>query len=111
MATAAIVKPLDVLEDGRAQHLARGPGLAVQKLGLQASKKAFGHGIVQGISHTAHGTQHPRILQRIAEGQGGVLRTVVRVMDEAIIRPAVPDGHGQRVDHQLRLGTLSHVTD
>ena len=59
MASLSVVEDLDILEEGGLQLPARLPGAAIEQLGLQGGEEALRHGVVVGISATAHGALEP----------------------------------------------------
>ena len=73
MASARVVPALDVSEHGKP---CLGLGLeaaAIDQFAFEAGEEALGHGIVVGITDTAHRGTHAHGLAAAAELDGGVL--------------------------------------
>ena len=100
MAPTRVVPTLDVREYGESS---RGLGLEaapVEQFALKAGEEAFRHRIVVGVADAAHRWPHAEVAAALAEGDAGVLRTLVAVMNDAVRFP-LRDGHVQRGQYQV----------
>src|SRR6267378_2034676 len=103
-----VVPAFDVLEDRHAGLRLRLETPAREQLALQRREEALAHGVVVGIAHRSHRGPHLRFLAAKAEGDRGVLRTVVGVMHDAFRAP-LPERHVERGEHELGSQVLSHA--
>src|SRR6185437_8568191 len=78
----AVIPNLDVLEDRQTRDRSRHPDLAVEQFDLERREEALGHGVVEAVSDRAHRPHEASPLELLAESQGRVLATVIRVMDQ-----------------------------
>ncbi len=84
MPAVGVVPALDEVED---HHPRFGLGFetpTVDQLAFQRREETLCHGVVVGISHRAHGWFHVHLATPKAEGNRGVLGTLVRMVDDAI---------------------------
>lgn len=101
MPSVWIVPPLDEIE-----HLHPGLGsiaeaLPLEELAFQCGKERFAHGVIVGVSYRSHRRPDSRLLAADAEGNGGILRALIRVVDDGC-RPPLPERHVERLEHELR---------
>ena len=100
VAAAWIVEALDELEDGHARFGLRLEPAAIEKLALERGEEALRHRVVVGVADRAHRGPHAGLAAALAERDGGILRALIRVMDD-ILRPARCERHVQRIEHDL----------
>ena len=87
-----IVPAFDELQYSQASFGLGLEGMAVEQLTFERGEKALAERIVKAISDGAHGGAHAGVPTTLAEGQGGVLTTLVGVMDDTF-RMALLDRH------------------
>ena len=56
--------------------------LAIDQFAFQASKEALRHGIIKGITDCSHGRAYTHLAAAVAEGQAGVLTSLVAMMND-----------------------------
>jgi hypothetical protein len=103
----AVVEALDELEHGHAGFGLRLEPSSIEKLALERGEEALRHRVVVGIAHRAHRGPHPGLTATLAEGDGGILRALVRVMDD-ILRSARCQRHVQGIEHKLGVQGRCH---
>src|SRR5260221_7695857 len=107
VAAMRVVPALDEVED-RHPRLDLGLELApVEQLAFQGGEKALAHGVVETVADRTHRGSHPGLLAAHAEGDRGVLSTLVGMMDH-LDRPALPERHVQSLDTQFRAQMSCH---
>ena len=82
MATPRVVPALDV---SKQRELGFGLGFeaaSIDQLALEAREEALRHRVVVGVAHTAHRGLHAHRTTSLTEGDTGVLRTLVAVMND-----------------------------
>ncbi len=100
MAAMRIVPTFDELED---RHPRLSPSLeavAVDELAFKRCEEALGHGVVIAIPHRTHRGAHTHLPAALAEGERGVLATLIGVMDERL-GAALAQRHIERLEHEL----------
>ncbi len=80
---------------------------AVEQLAFLGSKKGLAKGIVVGIADRAHGRPHRRLAAPRSEGDRGVLRSLIGMMDDGR-RPTLAEGHVEGVEHQAGAQMVGH---
>ena len=93
-----IVPALDEAEDGSARLGVRGEPIAIQELALEGRKETFGHRIVEAVPDRSARRTDAQRGTTLAEGERGVLRAVIGVMNHIRWTPLL-DRHVQRVEH------------
>ena len=107
MAPFRIVPALDELEDGHA-GLRLGLELPpIEQLALQGGEEALAHRIVVGIANRPHRRPDAGFLAAQAEGDRGVLRSLVRVMDH-VDRTPLRQRHVEGIEHELGFQIVAH---
>ena len=101
MAALSVVEALDVVEDGRSQFRFVGPGTAIDQVALQGLEERFADGVVVGASAAAHRLLDPGLAAAAAEGERDILRALVGVMNETMLRPSALECLLERVDDEL----------
>jgi hypothetical protein len=104
----SIKERLDVLEDSGGKLGSHLPVLPVEQFNVQGSEEALSYSIIQGITNVAHRPQDAYLLESLPERQGGVLATVVRVMNQAQGGLAVPYSHFECFRDQFGVEILSY---
>src|SRR4029453_16107573 len=100
MPPVRIVPALDVAEAGHARlRLAVEPAPG-QQLRLQGREEALAHRVVISIAYRPHRGPHARFPATAAEGERGILASLVRVVDP-ILRPSLPSRRFERTQPQL----------
>ena len=79
-----VVPTLDVGEEGQARLGLGLPAAPVDELAFEAGEEALGHGVVVGVADRSHGRTNAHLLAPLAEGDAGVLATLVAVVDDAL---------------------------
>ena len=97
-----IVKAFEVVEHVGAGRIPSGVVLPVRAFRLERGEEAFHHGVVPDVPGAAHAARDAELTQQALEGFTGVLATAIGVMQQRLDGAAPPDGHNQRVGHQLR---------
>src|SRR5579883_3615663 len=105
MASLAVVEDLNVLEQGSPGHEARQERLAGQEFALQGRKEALSHRVVITVADRSHRAADAHRLTAFAKEQRGILAAMIRMVNDAFARLAIPDRHLQRAHHQLRTVT------
>ena len=107
MTTLRVVPAFDEIEHG---DLGLGLGLEatpIEQLALESGKEALGHRVVEAIAHRAHRGTHAHFLATQAEGNRGVLRALVGMMND-IAGTALPIGHLERLQDQFAPKMVLH---
>ena len=91
MAPIGVVPAFDELEYGHAVLRLGGKRAPIEQLAFQRGEEALAHRVVVGIPDRAHGRPHIGLLAAQSQGDRGVLRALVAMVDD-IGRPAL----GQR---------------
>jgi hypothetical protein len=95
-----IVPAFDELKNDRTGFSRGVKGCAVQQLALQRGEEAFTQGIVKTIANRAHRGADASFPAAAAKGQGGVLATVIGVMDD-LLGMTLLNSHVQGLQDQL----------
>ena len=103
MKSLSVIKHGDVFQYVLLGVIASLVVLPLHLLLLQAAKEAFNHGVIPTVTLAAHTALEPVGLEQSPECFAGILRTPIRMMDQTGSRSASPDGHLQRITHQLGL--------
>ena len=102
-----IVEAFDEGEHGHAR-LGLGPeAAAVQEFAFERGEKALRHSIVVGVANRSHGGTNARLAAAVAEGDGCVLRALIRMVDHAF-RLADGERHVQRRKHDIGVQRQRH---
>ena len=95
METMWVVPAFDVAED-LLLCLGRGGEVhAIDELALQRGEEALTHGVVAAVADASHRRTHTFILAALAEGNRGVLRALIGVVDD-LLGPPLRNRHVQR---------------
>src|SRR2546428_721922 len=108
MPAAWVVPGLEVIKDGDPRLLPGFEVRAVEKLALETGEEALGHRVVIGRADLAHRGGDPRLAAAVAEGEAGVLRSVIGVVDESGLGTATSDRHLERCGDDLGLQGSAH---
>ena len=95
-----IVKAFDEAEAGHACLDLRDEPAPFQQFAFEGGKEALAQGVVIGIADGSHGRPDAGLPAALAEGQGRILRPLVRVVNDAA-RPTLADGHVERIKDEL----------
>jgi hypothetical protein len=98
--TVEVVPALEELEHRPAGLLLVFEASAIEQLALQGGKEALAQSVVEAVAHRAHRGANPRLTATLAEGQGGVLCTLIGVVDHPF-GPTLLQGHVQSLQNQL----------
>ena len=104
---ARVVEALDEVEDGHLRLGLRLEAFAVEKLALERREEALAERVVVRVADRAHRGSDTGLPAAQPERDRRVLRALVRVMDHSL-GPALPDGHVQRVEDELRAQVRRH---
>lgn len=83
-------------------------GAPVDQLALHGGEEALGDRIIETGAGAAGREAHASLLTPPAEGERGILTTLVAVMNYPGVGAALSDRHRQRVDDQLGTHVLGH---
>src|SRR5680860_582337 len=108
MATTTIVEDFDEVEHSKARLTVGGEEAAIDELAFQGSKEAFARSVVVTVSHGAHGGCDAGFSEATPEGERGVLRPLVRVMDQTGLRTPTLDRRLEGVADQLGRKIVPH---
>src|SRR5215207_4905211 len=95
-----IVPAFDELKNGRACFGWVVETGAVEQLAFEGGEEGFAQSIVEAIADRSHRRADPGFPAAAAKGKGGVLATLIGMMDD-ILRTALLDGHLQGSQDQL----------
>src|SRR5678815_3663594 len=101
-----VVPSLDLSEQS---HARLGLGLeapAVDQFAFQARKEALRHRVVVGVADTAHRGTNAHLRAALPEGDAGVLRALIAVMND-LARPALSERHIQSCQNEIRAHLLA----
>ena len=100
MPPAWIVPAFDELEDGLSCLGWISEALPVDQLTFQGGEEALAHGVVISVAGRPHGGTHAHRLASLAEGDGGVVRPLVGMVDDTLGAP-LRQSHVQGLQDQL----------
>src|SRR5947209_19641217 len=92
MSTPWVVPAFDEVEDGEPRVGLRAEAFAIEQLALEGREEALAHGVVVGVTHTAHRGPDTGLTTATAEGERGVLTSLVGVMNH-VGRPPLRERH------------------
>ena len=107
MTPAWIVPALDEAEDCHPSFALRLELSPVEEFTFELGEEALAHRIVVGIPHRSHGWSDTGFLASQAKGNGGVLRSLIGVMDHVEGTP-LRERHIEGIEHKLGLQTVAH---
>ena len=107
VATMWVVPALDELEYGHARLGLGTEAAAIDELTFEGGEKALAQGVVEAVSDRTHGGTNPHLPAALAEGDGGVLTALIGMVDH-VLRTSLPQGHVQRVEHELGTQVVGH---
>ena len=85
----------------------RAEAAASEQLAFGGGEEALAHGVVVAIPDRSGGRAHAGIAAALAEGDRGVLRSLVGMVDHAV-GPALPEGHVEGIEHEPRAQVVGH---
>ncbi len=107
MPPSGIVPSLDELEDGDA-CLGKGPeAAAVNQFAFQCREEALAERIVVAITDRSSRRADASAATAVAEGDRGILRSLIGVMDDAI-GSALPERHVEGIEHEAGAQVVGH---
>ena len=80
---------------------------AVEQFAFEGREETLGHGVVESIPDRAHRRHHAPSSAALPEGEGGILATLVGVVDDRIWT-ALLHGHLQGVEHEFGAQVRGH---
>ena len=80
---------------------------AVEQLAFEGGEEALAHGVVVAIPDRSGGRAHAGVAAALAEGDRGVLRSLVGMVDHAV-GPALPEGHVEGIEHEPCAQVVGH---
>src|SRR5262245_27512352 len=101
MATPKVVPAFHEAEDDKASFDLRAEAVPIEELALERREEALAQSVVVRVTDAAHRWSNARLRTALAEGDRRVLAALVGVTNH-VRRPALPHGHVQRGEHQLR---------
>ena len=96
---ARVVPALDEGEDRHARLSVGMEAATVDQLALEGREEGSAEGVVVGVADRAHGRPHPGLATARPEGDRGVLRALVGMVDDRV-RPALPERHVEGVQDE-----------
>ncbi len=108
MTASRVVEAFDEVEHGQLGHGTIGELRAVEQLAFERGEEALAHGVVVAVADRSHGRPDSGFAAAPTKLGRGVLAALVRVVDDASSRPALFDGHGQRLENELRGHARAH---
>jgi len=105
--SARVVPAFDPVKDRRPGFGLGVEPSAVEQLTFEGGEEALGHRIVVAVAHRPHRGADADLLAAAPEADRGILAALVGVMDHRG-RPALPNGHVERVEHELGLQMGGH---
>ena len=90
VASSGVVEALDEVEDGESGLGASLEACAVDQLALECGKEALAQSVVEAVPDRAHGELHTGFLAPDAEGDRGVLGSLIRMEDDPKLVRAGP---------------------
>lgn len=100
MPAVRVVPALDEVEDRHTGFALVAEPMAVEQLALQGREEALTHRVVVAVADRAHRRTDTDLPAQEPKSDRGVLRPLIAVMDDRV-RAALPEGHVQRVEHEL----------
>jgi hypothetical protein len=100
MASMRIVPSLNEVKDGHAGLSWIAETMSFYQLALESCEEALTERVVIAVADGAHGRAYACSPASQAEGNRGILRTLVRVMDY-IERTTLANGHTESIKHEL----------
>ena len=107
MASARIVEPVDVFEDGDFGITTRSPGSLPQQLSLDRLEERLDCRVIIAIAFAAHRHLEAMLAQDFLIVVGAILTAAICVVDAAFWRSAQSYGHVQRPDRQVALHPIA----
>jgi hypothetical protein len=103
-----VVEHLDVIEDVGSGSIAGRVDLATDSLSLEKLEEALGDGVVVTVAAPTHAAHEVVIAQEVLPGVSSELAALVRVDGDNALGLSAPQGHQQRVEHQLSVNAVPH---
>ena len=88
MQSGAVVKGLDVIEDGGAGLVAGGEAMMIDQFVFESAPKGFDKGVVVAVAFAAHGREQTVLGEHLAVGGAGELSSPIGVDNERLTRAA-----------------------
>ena len=107
MASVGVVEALDVLEQGKSGFGLCGKRPAICQFAFQAGEEALAQGVVVAVADRPHVGSDTSLFAPLAEGYGGVLRSLVAVVDNPF-GSALAKDHVQGVFDQFVSQMVGH---
>jgi len=108
MSPASIIPTFDPFKDRQLRFGLRAKGAPIEQLTFQSGEKRLGHGVIVGIADRTDGWHDAHFSAALAEGEARVLRAVIGMMDDTLLRPALCERHVDRREHQLGFQMILH---
>ena len=80
---------------------------ALEQLAFEGREEALAHRIVVAIPDRSGGGAHAGVPASLAEGERGVLRSLVAMVDHAV-GPTLPERHVEGIEHELCAQVVGH---
>ena len=87
--SGAVVKGLDVIEDGGASCSKGGEAMMIDQFVFESAPKGFDKGVVVAVAFAAHGREQTVLGEHLSVGGAGELSTAIGVDDERLTRAAL----------------------
>ena len=88
MQSGAVVKGLDVIEDGGASCSKGGKAMMIDQFVFESAPKGFDKGVVVAVGFAAHGREQMVLGEHLSVGGAGELSSPIGVDDERLTRAA-----------------------
>jgi len=105
---SGVVETFDEVEHRQLGHGTIGEPGAVEQLAFERGEEALAHGVVVAIADRSHRRPDACLAAASSELGRGVLASLVGVVNDAMRRPALLDGHGHGIEDQLRGHARAH---
>lgn len=79
-----------------------------QELRFQGSEERLDQRVIVGVAHLSHRGHDPCVAAPPSEGEARVLAAPIGVVHQPWTRPAIPQCHVQRVQHQIDAQVIGH---
>ncbi len=106
--SGAVIKGLDVVEDGGASFGIGGEALVIDHFIFEAAPERFDEGVVVAVAFAAHGSDQTMLGEELPVSGTGELHPAIGVDDERPGGPALQERHAQRGADKAGIEDLMH---
>ncbi len=108
MQSRAVIKSLDVIEDGSARRGAGGEAVVIDQFVFEAAPERFDEGVIIAVPGAAHGSEQTMFGQDLTVSGAGELTAPIGVDDEGPSGLTLAQGHAQRGDSERSIEDRTH---